>query len=115
MVKNDFVRLRHMLEAAQTSLQFIKGKKRKEIENDRMLCFAVIRALEIVGEAASQITKLFQSKHPEIQWRAIVGMRNRLIHAYFNIDYDIVWQAVKHEIPKLIKAIEAVLDDAPKT
>lgn len=110
MVKNDFVRLKHMLEAAHTSLQFIKGKKRKELESDRMLCFAIIRALEIVGEAAAQITKAFQSKHPEIEWRAIVGMRNRLIHVYFNIDYDIVWQAVKHEIPKLAKQIEAILN-----
>jgi len=111
MVKNDFTRLRHMLEAAEASIEFIKGKRRKELENNRMLCFAVIRALEIVGEAASQITKSFQSKHPEIQWRAIVGMRNRLIHAYFNIDYDIVWQAVRHEIPQLIKDLENILNN----
>lgn len=76
-----------------------------------MLCFALIRALEILGEAASQISKSFQAKHPKVQWRAIVGMRNRLIHAYFNVDYDIVWQAVKHEIPKLIKDIESILND----
>lgn len=111
MVKNDLARLKHMLEAAQMSLQFIKGKKRKELESDRMLCFAIIRALEIVGEAASQISKSFQTKHPDVEWRAIVGMRNRLIHVYFNIDYDIVWRAVKLEIPKLIKQIESILND----
>lgn len=111
MVKNDFARLSHMLEAAQTSMQFIKGRKRKELENDRMLCFALIRALEIVGEAASQVSKSFQVKHPGIEWRAIVGMRNRLIHAYFNIDYDVVWQAVKHEVPKLIKDLKVILND----
>lgn len=111
MGKSDFARLKHMVEAAQTSLQFIKGKKRKELENNKMLCFAVIRALEIVGEAASQVTKSFQSKHPNIQWRAIVGMRNRLIHAYFNIDYEIVWQAVKFEVPKLIKDIQAIINE----
>lgn len=56
-----------MLEAAQTSIQFIKGRKRKELESDRMLCFAVIRALEIVGEAASQVSTSFQSKYPNIE------------------------------------------------
>ncbi len=112
MEKNDFVRLKHMLEAAQASLEFGKNKERKELERDRMLCFAVIRALEIVGEAAANISKSFQLKYPKIQWRAIVGMRNRLIHAYFDIDYDIVWQALSEEIPKLILQLEKILNDA---
>ncbi len=109
MAKNDSVRLKHMLEAAYLCLEFVNNKKRVDLENDKMLCFAVVRALEIFGEAASHVSKSFQEKHPTIQWRAITGMRNRLIHAYFDIDYDIVWQALKHEVPKLIPDLELLL------
>ena len=109
MVKNDLVRLKHMLEAAYICLEFAHNRKRVDFENDKMLSFAIIRALEIFGEAASNISKPFQMKHPTIQWRAITGMRNRLIHAYFDIDYDIVWQALTNEIPKIIPQLELLL------
>lgn len=98
-----------MLEAAHVCLQFASNKNRQDFENDKMLSFAVIRGLEIFGEAAANISKQFQNKHPKIQWRAIIGMRNRLIHAYFDIDYDIVWQAIRHEIPKIIPQLEKLL------
>lgn len=88
MEKSDSVRLKHMLEAARTSLRFGAGKVRGDFERDQMLSFAVIRALEIFGEAASRVSNQFQKKHPHIPWRAIVGMRNRLIHVYFDIDCD---------------------------
>lgn len=74
-----------------------------------MLSFAVIRALEIFGEAASRISNEFQKAHPHIPWRAIVGMRNRLIHAYFDIDYDVVWEAIGSEIPKIIPELEKLI------
>jgi uncharacterized protein with HEPN domain len=115
MAKSDLVRLKHMLEAAYICLEFVRNKKRTDFENDKMLCFAVVRALEIFGEAASNISKSFQSKHPTIQWRAIIGMRNRLIHAYFDIDYDIVWQALTHEIPEIIPQLEILLKIIDKT
>ena len=114
MAKNDSIRLKHMLEAAHICLQFVDGKKQVDFENDKMLCFAVVRALEIFGEAASHVSKSFQEKHPTIQWRAITGMRNRLIHAYFDIDYDIVWRALTHEIPKLIPELELLLSKSKK-
>lgn len=79
-----------MLEAARTCMQFSESKVRIDFEKDQMLSFAVIRALEIFGEASSKISNEFQKAHPHIPWRAIVGMRNRLIHAYFDIDYDVV-------------------------
>lgn len=109
MAKKDSTRLKHMLEAAETCLQFVNNKKRNDLEKDQILSFAVIRALEIFGEAAANISKQFQSKHPKIQWRAIIGMRNRLIHAYFDIDYDIVWEALQHEIPQIIPEIKKLL------
>lgn len=74
-----------------------------------MLSFAVIRALEIFGEAASRVSSQFQKEHSQIPWRAIVGMRNRLIHAYFDIDYDVVWEAITKEIPGIMPELERLV------
>lgn len=109
MAKSDSVRLRHMLEAAEACLKFAEGKKREDFEEDKMLCFAVVRALEIFGEAAAGVSEPLRMKHPKIEWRDIIGMRNRLIHAYFDIDYDIVWEAIRYEIPKIIPQLEKLL------
>lgn len=109
MAKSDFARLKHMLDAAHACMEFTAQKDRNDIEKDKVLSFAVIRALEIFGEAAANLSKAFQAKHPNIQWRAIVGMRNRLIHAYFDVDYDIVWAAISEEIPDVIPRLESIL------
>jgi len=74
-----------------------------------MLLFAVVRAVEIVGEAASKVTEETREKHPHIPWRAIVGMRNRLIHAYFEIDMDMVWVAATQEIPVLLSQLLEII------
>ena len=109
MEKSDSIRLKHMLEAARICLQFGAGKVRSDFEMDQMLSFAVIRALEIFGEAASRVSSQFQKKHSQIPWRAIVGMRNRLIHVYFDIDYDVVWKAITNEIPRIIPELEKLI------
>jgi uncharacterized protein with HEPN domain len=109
MEKSDFVRLKHMLESACACLHFCTGKVRIDLEKDQMLSFAVIRALEIFGEAASKISNKFQKENQHIPWRAIVGMRNRLIHAYFDIDYEIVWEAISDEIPRIIPELERLI------
>jgi uncharacterized protein with HEPN domain len=72
---------------------------------------AVIRSLEVIGEAASKISDDFQRDNPEIPWRQIVGMRNRLIHVYFDIDYKVVWQTMKSNIPSLLKMLEGLVRD----
>lgn len=115
MAKNDFARLKHMLDAAQACMEFTAKRKRKDFERDKILSFAVIRALEIFGEAAANLSKSFQMKYPHIQWRAIVGMRNRLIHAYFDVDYDIVWSAVTIEIPSIIPQLQEILSNTDVT
>lgn len=109
MEKNDLIRLKHMLEAADAVMLFAANKERADFETNQMLSFAVIRALEIFGEAASKVSNEIQTAHPNIPWRAIVGMRNRLIHAYFDIDYDVVWKAINYEIPKIIPELEKLL------
>ena len=74
-----------------------------------MLALSLVQLIEIVGEAATQVTREFQNQHPEIPWAQIVGMRNRLIHAYFDIDMDRVWKIVKDDLPPLLVKLEKMI------
>ena len=102
MLAEDRVRLRHMVEAAECAGQFMTGRQRTDLDEDRMLLFALVHAIEILGEAASKISEETRATHTGMLWRAIIGMRNRLIHAYFEINTAIVWQTVTQEIPALL-------------
>lgn len=97
----DQVRIKHMLEAAADAAQFIVGRERADLDGNRMLLFALIRCIEIIGEAARQITDETRNLSAEIPWNAIAGMRNRLIHAYFDVDTELVWRTVTRELPDL--------------
>ena len=108
MRNEDQVRLEHMIEAAESAIQFISGRGRTDLETDRMLLFAVVRAIEIVGEAASRITDETCAADPAIPWHAIVGMRNRLIHAYFEVNPQIVWETVTVELPALLPMLRTL-------
>ena len=111
MRAEDRVRLRHMVEAAESAVQFIAGRQRTDLDEDRMLLFALVRAIEVLGEAASKISEKTRAAHASIPWRAIIGMRNRLIHAYFEINTAIVWQTVTQEIPALLPQLRALATD----
>ena len=92
MHTNDEIRLRHMLEAAYEAESFARGRKRADLDEDRMLVLSLLKAIEIVGEAASQVTDVGRNQLPSIPWSEIIGMRNRLVHVYFDIDLDIVYR-----------------------
>ncbi len=98
----DSVRVRHMVEACEAAIGFVAGRSRAELDTDLMLLFAIVRAVEVIGEAAGRISEETRAAHGDIPWNAIIGMRNRLVHAYFEIDRDIVWVAVTEEIPALL-------------
>lgn len=98
-----------MIDAAEAVGDFMAGRSRVDLDSDRMLRFAVVRAIEILGEAAARVSEETRAATPEIPWGAIVGMRNRLIHGYFNIDVAIVWKTVTDEIPELTKKLRALL------
>lgn len=108
---DDISRLRHMREAAHAALQFMAGKDRATLDHDLQLVFAVVRAVEIIGEAASRISPEFRQQNPQFPWAAIVGMRNRLVHAYFDVDLDQVWKTVKNDLPLLIAELDQLLPD----
>lgn len=109
MRDDDRIRILHMIDAAQTVEQFIGGKKRKDLDADRLLLFAVLRAIEVIGEAASKVTDETQAATPSIPWASIIGMRNRLIHGYFDIDANVVWRTATEEIPSLHRALRQLL------
>ena len=102
MRKDDLVRLHHMIEAAESAIMFMSGRNRADLDSDRMLMFAVVRAIEIVGEAASRVTDETRVTRTTVPWHAIVGMHNRLIHAYFEINKQMVWETVTTELPALL-------------
>jgi uncharacterized protein with HEPN domain len=91
--REDIVRLRHILDAGRKAREFAVGRSRAELERDDMLALALVRLLEIVGEAAREVTAQFKAEHPEVPWRDMVGVRNRMIHRYFDVDLDIVIRA----------------------
>lgn len=109
MNEADKIRLRHMLDAAHHAQAFVHGRSRIDLDTDRQLTFALTRAIEIIGEAAAQVSTGCRGAYPGIPWTAIVGMRNRLIHAYFDMDHDRLWATVQHALPDLIAQIEAML------
>ena len=109
MHDEDRVRLRHMIEAAEHAIGFVSGRSRTDQDTDRMLLFAVVRAIEIVGEAASKISNETHAAHSAIPWRAIIGMRNRLVHACFDINPDISWDTVQLALPPMREQLKAAL------
>jgi uncharacterized protein with HEPN domain len=110
--ENDEVRLRHMLDAAQQALLFCAGRSRADLDGDVMLRFALVHAITVVGEAAAKISTPTRDALPGIAWASIVGMRNRLVHAYFDIDADVLWASVEEGLPPLVAQLRAALGTA---
>ncbi len=105
----DKDRIRHMLEAALKAAEFSRGHKRSDLEKDEKLALSLIHLLEILGEAAGKVSAGFRQNHPQIHWNQVSGIRNRLIHGYFDIDLDIVWQTVTARLPGLIRELKKTL------
>lgn len=112
MRADDQIRIRHMIEASQDVQRFVLGRQRAELDTDRMLLFALVRAVEIIGEAASKVSEETRGAHTNVPWKAIIGMRNRLVHAYFDIDTDILWVAATVEVPALLTQLQSAAGKA---
>jgi len=106
----DKVRLQHMLDAALEIRQYVQSSRREDLDKDRKLVHSLVRLFEIFGEAASQVSEELSEDIPEIPWSVIIGMRNRLIHAYFSINLDVVWSTSKDDIPSLVTELKKLLD-----
>lgn len=99
---DDRVRIRHMVDAAREALSFIADRERGDLDADRMLALALVKSIEIVGEAGATVSPDGRAEVPDVPWREIVAMRNRLIHAYFDVNLDVVWTTVRNDLPPLI-------------
>ena len=91
-----------MRDHANEAVALVRGRSRSDLDSDRLLALALVRLLEIIGEAAGRVPTDEQARRPGVPWPAIVGLRNRLIHGYDNIDHDIVWQIVTTDLPALV-------------
>ncbi|MCL4490394.1 MAG: DUF86 domain-containing protein [Nitrospirae bacterium] len=104
-----------MFDAAKEAVLFSEGKTRRSLNSDRKLVLALTKSIEIIGEAASKITPESCDSLPQIPWATIIGMRNRLIHAYYDINLDILWKTVKKDLPPLITELQKIFSVHEKT
>jgi len=109
MTKNDLVYVEHMLEMARKASSKTHAVTREEFDRDENLRLALTHLLQVIGEAAGRVSANFKENHPQIPWAAIVGMRNRVVHEYLNVDEDIVWDTGRNDLPDLISQLESVV------
>lgn len=100
-INPDIELIKHILDETAFILNHTKQLSREAYISDEVLCRASIRSLEVIGEATKKLTDDFKNKHPSIEWRKIAGTRDKLIHDYYGIDYDIVWDILTSKIHKL--------------
>ena len=101
--------LRHILDETEYLLTRSKNLNKKEFTEDETLKRAFVRSIEIIGEAVKKLPTEIRDKYPDFEWKAIAGMRDKLIHDYFGIDYDIVWDVVTNKVPELDNRIRDIL------
>ncbi len=111
---SDLVRLRHMLDHAREAVALVANKSQGDLENTRLLELGLVRLVEIVGEAAAQVSEEGRGMCPGIPWNDVVGMRNKLIHGYDQVDPGILWDTVTDDLPHLIRELESILSGDPR-
>mgnify|MGYP001339331554 CR=1 FL=1 len=108
-MRRDDAYLLDMLIAARDATSFVTGLTREQFNASRVHQLAVLKALETIGEAAARLTEATRAAHPEIPWREIIGTRHRLVHGYFEVDLEKVWNTVQHDLPSLISLLEPII------
>ena len=107
--RDDSTSLRHMLDYAREAVEMAAGRRRDDLKRDRMLELALVRLVEIVGEAATRVSEEGQQRFASIPWPQVRGLRNRLVHGYDTVDLDILWDIIQDDLPPLIAELERVL------
>ncbi len=105
------VYIHHMLDHAIEALEMTRGRSRANLDTDRMLNLALVRLTEGVGEASGRVPQDFRSLYPDVPWRQTSDLRNRLIHAYDEINFDTLWEITRNEVPSPVERLEAILDE----
>lgn len=105
--------LNDILESIADVLEFTAGMSREDFCSDKKTIKAVVRSLEVIGEAINKIPYNVRARYPEIPWQEIIAMRNRLIHEYFGVDLDIVWQTIEEDLFPLDKIVKRIIEETP--
>jgi uncharacterized protein with HEPN domain len=106
---DDRIRFQYMLDHSREAVALASKRTRADLDQDRMLELSLVRLLEIIGEAANRVSQDSRERFPDIPWLQIGGMRNRLIHGYDEIDLEILWDSVKHDLPSLIEKLSEII------
>lgn len=113
MPKDDWIRFRHMLESAKEAWGYSCQHTRSDLDRDHLLLVGLLKLIEIVGEAAARIKPETRKNYPQIPWADLIDMRNRVVHVYFDIDRDEIWDTVTKDLPPLIAELEKILEKEP--
>jgi uncharacterized protein with HEPN domain len=109
MQRDDNILIRHILDAAHKALSFAENRVRQDLDTNEMLALSLVHLLAIIGEAANIVSDDFRKHYPHVPWRKMIGLRNRLIHGYFDINLDIVWDTVLKDLPPLVSDLEKII------
>ena len=104
------VSIHHMLDHAREAVEMVRGRSRKDLDTDRIFNLALVRLMEVVGEAAGRVPEDFRSRYPQVPWRDVADLRNRLIHGYDTINFDILWTILQDDLPPLIEELEVIIE-----
>ncbi len=107
---DDMMRIRHMLDYSREAVEMLTGNDPEDLRRNRMLQLALVRLVEVIGEAASRVSDAGQKRYPSIPWQKARGMRNRLVHGYDMIDLKVLWDTITDDLPPLITELERILD-----
>jgi uncharacterized protein with HEPN domain len=106
MKKDDSIYIGHMLDAARSAFLKVHGVTRAKFDQDENLRLAISHLIQTIGEAATRVSSEFRVAHPDVPWRAIIGMRQKIVHDYMHIDYDVVWGVATKELEQLVQLLE---------
>jgi len=109
MPKDDWVYLGHMLDMSKKAVALTDGIEHPQYDQDEALRLALTHLIQTIGEAAQRVSVEFRSMYPQIPWREMVGMRNRIVHDYLSVDEDVIWEVVKQDLPTLVDLLESVI------
>jgi uncharacterized protein with HEPN domain len=102
--------IRQILAYCREAVEIVKSKTRADLDQDRLLNLALTRLVEIIGEAANRVPDDFKGRYPDLPWLQMIGARNRLIHGYDYVDFDVLWVILSHDLPILINRLQGILD-----
>jgi len=108
-MSRDDAYLIDILESTRAAIEYVRGKSWEKFSKDSILQDAVVRRLEIIGEAAGRVSTVTQKKYPKLPWQAMKGTRNRVIHEYDSIELDIIWDIIQNDLPHVVKELEKII------